>query len=66
MTVATLHATTLMVLGLYMLPTIVAIVRHSTRIGSIAVVNVFLGWTFFGWVGALAMAAGPVAPQVKR
>lgn len=40
----------------YFIPTLVAVLRHVPNIGSVAVVNVFLGWTFIGWVVALAMA----------
>lgn len=57
------------VIGLvtYLIPTIVAFVRHVPNIGSVAVVNVLLGWTLIGWIVALALAlrsatqpAGPV------
>ena len=44
--------------GLYMLPTIVAVIRHARNIGPIVVINVLLGWSIFGWVAALASAAG--------
>ncbi len=37
-------------------PSIVAIARKITHQGSVVVINVFLGWTFIGWVIALAMA----------
>jgi hypothetical protein len=49
----------LVVIGLsfYFLPTIIAVSRKVPNIGSVVVVNVFLGWTFIGWVVALAMAA---------
>lgn len=55
-------------LALYLLPTIVAETRHVSSIGSIAVINIFLGWTLVGWVVALAMAVrevpeGPPKPQ---
>lgn len=43
-------------IGLYFLPTIVAVARKVTNQGSILVINFFLGWTFVGWVVALAMA----------
>jgi cell division protein FtsW (lipid II flippase) len=43
-------------LAAYMIPTIVAHVRHVKDFGSVVVVNVLLGWTFIGWVVALAMA----------
>lgn len=40
----------------YMLPTIIGRHRGVANLGSVAVINVFLGWTFIGWVAALAMA----------
>jgi hypothetical protein len=44
--------------ALYLLPWIVAEERHVVRVGPIAVIDIFLGWTFIGWVIALAMAVG--------
>lgn len=41
---------------IYWIPTVVAAVRHVPNTGSVVVVNLFLGWTFIGWVVALAMA----------
>jgi hypothetical protein len=46
----------LIVLGLYFLPAIVAVTRKVRNQGSVVVINAFLGWTFIGWVVALAMA----------
>jgi Ca2+/Na+ antiporter len=46
----------LVVLALYFLPSIVALARKIRHQGSVVVINVFLGWTFVGWVVALAMA----------
>lgn len=40
----------------YMLPSIIAATRKVPNTGSVVVVNAFLGWTFVGWVVALAMA----------
>jgi hypothetical protein len=40
----------------YFVPTIVAMIRGVPNTGSVAVINIFLGWTFLGWVVALAMA----------
>jgi len=45
-------------LVLYFLPTIVAIQRDRRNKGPIVVINLFFGWTFIGWVVALAMAYG--------
>jgi len=47
---------------LYLLPGLVGWARHIPGIAVIAVINVFLGWTFFGWVLALALALRPVYP----
>jgi Superinfection immunity protein len=46
----------IIVVGVYFLPTIVAVARKVTNQGSVAVINFFLGWTLIGWVVALAMA----------
>jgi hypothetical protein len=50
-------------LALYFLPSIIAIPRKVPNIGSVVVVNFFLGWTFIGWVVALAM---PFEAVVRR
>ena len=47
----------LLVLTAYFLPSLVAMWRNVSSIGSVVVINLFLGWTFVGWVVALAMAA---------
>jgi hypothetical protein len=47
----------------YFLPTMIAGSRKHHNVGAVAVVNLFLGWTFIGWVVALAMAATAVRPQ---
>jgi len=46
----------LIVLALYFLPSIIALARHVPHRASVVVINVFLGWTFIGWVVALAMS----------
>lgn len=40
-------------LGLYFLPTIIAMLRKKKNAGAIFALNLFLGWTFLGWLGAL-------------
>ena len=47
-------------LALYMLPTIIAVCRDHHQGGAIAIVNIFFGWTFIGWVVALAWSASHV------
>jgi len=42
--------------ALYLLPTIVAAIRHVPNITSIAVINIFAGFTLWGWVSAMALA----------
>jgi hypothetical protein len=67
---ATTHATTqhavsealaftavvLLALFIYMLPSIVAKRRRHRQVKAILVVNIFLGWSFLGWVLSLAWA----------
>jgi hypothetical protein len=48
--------------GLYLLPVLVGWARHVPGLAAIAVINITLGWTFFGWVAALALALRPVYP----
>lgn len=42
---------------LYFLPTGIAMARNCQARSGIEIVNLFLGWTFVGWVVALAWAA---------
>jgi hypothetical protein len=49
-------------LGFYFLPALIAGSRGHHNSGSIFVLNLFLGWTFLGWIIALAMACS----QVRR
>lgn len=43
--------------ALYLIPFSIAYARKTANRWSVLVVNLFLGWTFIGWVVALAMAA---------
>jgi hypothetical protein len=49
-----------LVVCLYFTPSIVAKLRRVPNLGSVVVINFFLGWTFIGWVVALSMAARSV------
>ena len=40
----------------YFLPGIVSSCRRCKRLGGIWILNLFLGWTLIGWVGALIWA----------
>ncbi len=40
-------------LVIYFTPLIVAHIRRHENIVAIAILNVVLGWTFFGWLAAL-------------
>lgn len=50
----------LVVLSLYMLPWFVAVQRNHHQSSAIAVLTLFLGWTFLGWVVALVWACTAV------
>lgn len=43
--------------ALYLTPAFVAWRRKAKALAGIAIINIFLGWTFIGWVAALAWAA---------
>jgi hypothetical protein len=47
---------TVALIGLYLLPVLLAWARRVPDIGPIAVINILLGWTVAGWVVALALA----------
>ncbi len=53
----------LIVLAAYFAPTIIASTRQHPQHGSIFVINFLLGWTFIGWVVALAMSVSHISPQ---
>lgn len=40
----------------YFIPSTVANIRNHSKFTSILILNVFLGWTFLGWVVALVWA----------
>lgn len=50
----------LILVGLYFLPSIVAIQREKNT-GMVFVINLFLGWTVIGWVVSLALAVADKA-----
>lgn len=56
------------ILVAYLLPSLISALRHLPNTGSILIVNLLLGWTFFGWVWALAMAcrSKPRRPPKRR
>jgi hypothetical protein len=55
-----LHSIEIIVVAgiLYLAPSLFAYHRSNYNTGAVVVVNLFLGWTFIGWVVALAMALG--------
>jgi Superinfection immunity protein len=50
-------------LPLYFLPLIIGYLRAAPDRASMAVINVFLGWTYIGWVAALALAVRDRRPD---
>jgi len=42
--------------AIYFIPTIVAFDRRKTNRYAILMLNIFLGWTFVGWIVALVWA----------
>jgi hypothetical protein len=48
--------------ALYLLPVWIGWRRGVPDLGSVAVINILLGWTLIGWAVALAMASRSVSP----
>lgn len=46
----------IIVLLIYFIPLVVAVGRRHKNAVPIFIVNIFLGWTFIGWFGALVWA----------
>lgn len=44
------------IVAAYLLPSIIASGRQHKNVTSLTIVNIFFGWTFLGWVIALAWA----------
>jgi hypothetical protein len=51
-------------LPLYILPVIIAYLRPAPDRASVVIVSIFLGWTYVGWVIALALAVRDRRPAV--
>lgn len=51
---------------LYLVPGLVASLRGHHNELAIWLLNIFLGWTFVGWVGALVWAATSVRDDLKK
>ncbi len=49
-------------IALYLVPTAIAGGRQHRNVASIAVLNILLGWTVLGWIGALVWAFTNQAP----
>jgi hypothetical protein len=51
-------------LALYFLPALIAGGRHLHERTAITMLNLFLGWTFIGWIVALIWAITAPAPYL--
>ena len=49
-------ALTCVPVALYLLPTIVALLRRADNLGAVLTINLFTGWTIVGWITAMASA----------
>lgn len=52
-----------LLLGLYLLPAIIARFLKSPRFETVLLVNIFAGWTMVGWIVALVL--GSVQPRPR-
>lgn len=51
-------------IALYFLPSLIAGGRHLDERTSITLLNLFLGWTFIGWIVALLWAVLAPSPWI--
>ena len=49
----------------YFLPTLIVYWRNHKNAASICLLNIFLGWTFVGWVAALVWSASTQEPATS-
>jgi Superinfection immunity protein len=56
-------AAAVVLLPVYFLPVFIARARRVPDLAPVTVINIFLGWTFFGWVTALALAVRDRRPE---
>jgi len=54
------------VIVFYLAPAGLAFSRNHTSRWGVFVINLFLGWTLIGWVGALAWAASGSHPPAEK
>jgi len=47
----------ILLLVIYFVPSIAALIRNHHNTVAIIILNVFAGWTFIGWLGALVWSA---------
>jgi hypothetical protein len=57
-------AAVVVTLPLYFLPVIIAYLRPVPDRASVVIVSIFLGWTYVGWVAALALAVRDRRPTI--
>lgn len=50
--------------AMYLLPLVIGLARRAPDLAVIAVINIGLGWTFAGWIAALALALRSASPPV--
>ena len=53
-------------LAVYFLPTLIAVCRAKRNIGAIFALNLFLGWSFIGWVAAFILAVMPDFDKIDK
>ena len=56
----------LIIIFIYFVPTIRAYIKRNKHAEAIMILNLFLGWTFVGWVVALVWACMAEKPEVKE
>lgn len=54
------------ILAVYLLPTWIGWARRIRQLPAVVIINVLLGWTVIGWVGALTLAVWRAREESSR
>ena len=54
-----------LLVGCYLLPTVIGSARHAPDLWAVALINIALGWTVGGWIVALVMAMRSPPPPAQ-
>lgn len=55
----------ILALFIYFIPSMIAVMRGHNNTAPIIVINIFLGWSFLGWIGSLAWSLSHIEEKKR-